>query len=184
MYPSKADVNGIEYDLNTSWQNALECLKIVNDETICDEERALAIIYKIFGFIPDDNIDNFLDKAILFLQCGETTERQNSKEVDMDFEEDFKYINASFMSDYHIDLSVDDMHFWQFIYLIQGLTENCILSRIRNLRNFDLREINDPKERRKIADAQQQVGLKSKVKISEKQKQSQNKFFKLAKIER
>ena len=48
MYPSKADVNGIEYDLNTSWQNALECLKIVNDETICDEERALAIIYKIF----------------------------------------------------------------------------------------------------------------------------------------
>ena len=51
-------------------------------------------------------------------------------------------------------------------------------------KNFDLREINDPKERRKIADAQQQVGLKSKVKISEKQKQSQNKFFKLAKIER
>ena len=184
MYPTKAVIDGTEYNLNVSWINALECFQIVNDEMICDEERALAIVYKIFGFIPDKKIDKFLDKAILFLQCGETTKNQNLKKVDMDFKQDFKYINASFMSDYHIDLSKSDMHFWQFIFLIQGLTENCILSRIRNLRNIDVNEINDPKERKKIVEAQNQVALITKEKISDKQKKSQDTFFKLAGIRR
>lgn len=160
MYPEYAEINGKQYKLNTSWQNALECFDIINDATICDYERAVAIIYKIFGFIPENDFDEFLKKAEIFLSCGETQEQQKAKEKDMDFNQDRKYILASFMSDYKIDLSKQDMHFWEFIDLIQGLTNECSLSNLRQLRNFDVSQIKDEKERRKIIEAQKRVALK------------------------
>ena len=70
----------------------------------------------------------------------------------MDYIEDYDYIEASFMSDYHIDLSNVKMHWWKFNKLINGLSNSelgncCILNRIRNLRNYDTSKIEDAKER-------------------------------------
>lgn len=185
MYPNIAEINGKEYKIDTSWQTALECFHIIEDESICDEERALAIVYKLFGFIPnEEEIELFLEKAIKYLQCGEEYDEQVSKVKDMDFEQDFKYINASFMSDYHIDLSKENIHFWQFIYLIQGLTEGCILSRIRNLRNYDESEISDAKERSRIIEAKKSVALKKREEVTPSQRKNQERFFELTGIRR
>ena len=167
MYPEYAEINGKEYKIDTSYRTALRCFEIINDEEIPQTERSLAIVYLLFDFLPDKDIDLFLEKAMIYLQCGESLEQQNSKKKDMDFSQDQKYINSSFMSDYHIDLSKTDLHFWQYIELIQGLTENSSLSRIRNLRNYDLSEIKDEKTRKEIADAQKEVALKE-IKISKK----------------
>ena len=162
MYPESARINGVDYKINTDFKVALECFKIIEDDNIEDEERSLAIIYKLFGFIPDNDIDLFLDRAIKFLQCGETIQKQLSKEQDLDFFQDEKYITASFMSDYKLDLSKEDIHWWQYINLIQGLTENSILSRVRYIRNYDLSEIKDNKERQKMIEAKNSVALKQK----------------------
>ena len=83
----------------------------------------------------------------------------------MDLIEDYDYIEASVMSDYHIDLSKEKMHWWKFYKLINGLSNSetgncCILNRIRNIRNYDLTTIHDPKEREKVRKAQEQVALK------------------------
>lgn len=158
-YPKYAKVDGVKYRINTSFTVALKCFDVVDDETISDTERSLAIIYLLFGFIPEDNLDQFLKIAIKYLQCGESKEQQESKKRDMDFNHDMKYIISSFMSDYHIDLIQNDMHFYQFINLIQGLTEKCSLSRVREIRNYDLNEIKDPKTRSKMAKAQENLAL-------------------------
>lgn len=63
----------------------------------------------------------------------------------MDFEQDESYIEASFMSDYQIDLSSMNMHWWRFCTLISGLTEKCILNQIRSIRNYDLNDLHDQK---------------------------------------
>ena len=63
------------------------------------------------------------------------------------------------MSDYHIDLSKEDMHFWQYVTLLKGLTETCVLSRVREIRNYDLSEIKDSKLRNKMANAKKEVAL-------------------------
>ena len=182
MYPDTARINGVDYKMNTDFKVALECFKIIQDDTIEDEERTLAIIYKLFGFIPDKDIDLFLDRSIKFLQCGETLEKQLSKEVDLDFFQDEKYITASFMSDYKIDLSKQDIHWWQYINLIQGLTENSILSRVRYIRNYDLSEIKDNKERQKMIEAKNSVALKEKK--TKKQLEDDEFFNKLLKGEK
>lgn len=159
-YPKYAKVNGVKYPINTSFAVALKCFDVINDDLISDTERTLAIIYMLFGFIPDeDNIDSFLDLAIKYLQCGESKEEQETKKKDMDFNYDMKYILSSFMSDYHIDLTVTDMHFYQFINLIQGLTEKCALNRVREIRNYNLSEIKDPKFRSQMAKAQESFAL-------------------------
>lgn len=182
MYPKSARINGVDYKINTDFKVALECFRIIEDDTIEDEERSLAIIYKLFGFIPDKDLDLFLDRAIKFLQCGETTEKQLSKEKDLDFFQDEKYITASFMSDYKLDLSKEDIHWWQYINLIQGLTENAILSRVRYIRNYDLSEIKDNKERQKMIDAKNSVALKEKK--TKKQLEDDEFFNKLLKGEK
>lgn len=159
-YKDKAKIAGKIYPLNTSFRVGTECMNICNDPDISDEERALAIIYKLFGFIPDDHLDDFLRIASNFLSCGEKPEEHSAKKPDMDFVQDEKYISASFQSDYRIDLSKEDMHWFRYCELIAGLTEHSVLSRVREIRNYDLRELKDPKQRQKMADAQQAVALK------------------------
>ena len=180
MYPEYAEINGKEYKIDTSYKTALKCFEVIDDATITDIERAWAVCYLLFDFIPKKELDLFLEKAMLYLQCGESLEEQKSKKKDMDFIQDQKYINSSFMSDYHIDLSKTDLHFWQYIELIQGLTEDSSLNRVRNIRNYDLSEIKDEKTKNKIMEAQKELALKNKdsiIKMNDTQKSNINAFY-------
>ena len=74
----------------------------------------MAIIYKLFG---DEGLDNqqdwekLLELGIKYLSLGKDTNNvDNDTEIDMDFNEDMDYIEASFMSDYRIDLTKEKMH--------------------------------------------------------------------------
>ena len=136
-----------------------------------------------------------LNAAKKFLSCNQEVV-ENYEEPDMDFKQDIDYIEASFMSDYNIDLSNVEMHWWKFYKLINGLSNSdlgncCVLNRVRNLRTYDTKDIKDPKELAKIKDAQRKVALKKKVKkanfteeqIKEKQKNIEN-FYKKTGISR
>lgn len=169
-YPESAEIGGEIYPLNTDFREALRCFNVINDPDISDFERPLAIVYILFGFIPeDDQLEEFVNMAVKFLQCGQTKEEQNNKPSNMDFEYDERYINASFMSDYHIDLSSVEMHWWQYIELISGLTEHCVLSRIRYLRDYDLSTIKDAKERAKMAESKRAVALPARLTREERE---------------
>ena len=104
----------------------------------------------------------------------------------MDFIQDMDYIEASFMSDYHIDLTETKMHWWKFYNLMNGLSNSelgncCVLNRIRNLRNYDVSEIKDARERDKIIKAKNQVALRKQekeVKLTEEQQKSVDEFYK------
>ena len=149
-YPEYAEVDGIRYKINTDFRVALRCFDVIDDTSICDEERALAVIFLLFGEVPTNQLEDFLRIAGDYLRCGEKEATQESHNRDMDFTADEKYIAASFMSDYQIDLSRVDMHFWQYIHLIQGFTERSVMSRVREIRNYDLEELKDPKSRAKM----------------------------------
>lgn len=183
MYPEYAEINGKEYKIDTDFNTALRCFEIIDDKTINDYERALAIIYLLFDFVPenDEDIKIFLEKAKTFLQCGKDIKTQRSQKKDMDFEQDRGLINSSFMSDYHIDLSKEKLHFWQFIELIEGLTENSALNRVRELRNYDLSEIKDAKQKDKIKKAQKDVALKntSNKSLTAEEEDNINDFLKM-----
>lgn len=166
-YPEYAEIDGKLHKINTDYRYALQCFTIIDNKSISEIERALAIISVLFGQEDENgnvtniptNLEVALKKAAIFLTCGK--EETNSKDIkkDMDFEYDKPYIIASFMSDYNIDISGTKMHFWKFCDLISGLTENSILNRIRDLRNTDLSEYKDEKTKNKIKEEMERVAL-------------------------
>ena len=186
-YPEYAEIDGKRYKINTDFRIAIECNRIAEDDSIGNLERAMAIIYKLFGeegLNDSNNYDRLLDIAQKYLSCGKEVEVNNEKQ-DMDYYEDMDYIEASFMSDYHIDLTNTNMHWWKFYNLINGLSNSelgdcCILNRIRNLRNFDVNDIKDSKEREKISKAKKSVELKKyQKKPTKEQEESIERFIEL-----
>lgn len=185
-YPKYVEVNGRKYNINTDFRVAIRCNQIATDENIGDVERALGVICTLFGedsINYQDDYEPLLKLAKKYLSCGKELDNASDGEVDMDYIQDMDYIEASFMSDYGIDLSTTDMHWYKFSNLINGLSNSefgncCVLNRIRNIRNFNLNDINDPKEKDKILKMKNQFALKKTKKITEEQKESVDEFYK------
>ena len=184
-YPEYAEVNGKKYKINTDFRSAIKCNQIATDETIGDFERALGVIYTLFGDeginTPSD-YEKLLKIAKKYLSCGKDLDETSDK-PDMDFTQDYSYIKTSFRSDFGIKLDEEQMHWWEFMDLMNGLSNSelgncCILNRIRNLRNFDTKDIKDPKELERILKAKEQVALKKDVKLTKEQEESVEKFLK------
>ena len=185
-YPEYAEIDGRKYKINTDYRYALQCFKIINDNTISDIERAIAVVSILFGKEDENgdvtnipkNLNTALEKASIFLSCNKKQEVKEIKK-DMDFEYDKGYIFASFMSDYSIDLNTKKIHFWQFCELISGLTEDSILNRIRDLRNTNLSDYKDNKTREKIKEAMDRVALPDNTQYDEEDMEALVKFNKL-----
>lgn len=188
-YPEYAEVNGKKYKINTDFRVAIKCNEIAQDKTIGDYERSLAIIYILFGeeALNDyESHNDLLQLALKYLTCGQEM-KDSDEQPDMDFVEDYAYIKTSFRSDYDINLDNEKMHWWEFWNLMNGLSNSelgncCILNRIRNLRNFDVSEIKDDKERQKIIKAKKDVELKKYKKeehLTKEQEQSMEELNKL-----
>ena len=180
MYPEYAEINGELYKIDTDYRTALRCFKVITDKKITDYERALAIIYLLFDFVPKENFGLFLEKAKTFLEYNRNNKLKQVGKRDIDFEKDIGYINASFLSDYHRDITKEKIHFWFFIELIEGLKDDCILNKIRDIRNCDLKEIKDEKRRKKIKEAKEIFKLEEEKKEPTlKQKESMNELYKI-----
>lgn len=188
--PQFVKVNDKKYKINTSFRTAIECNTIAEDKNITDLERGLAIIYKLFGDEGINNPDDYeklLQMAQKYLLCGKEYDIENNEKQDMDYVEDMDYIEASFMSDFGIDLTSEDMDWWKFNKLINGLSNSemgncCVLNRVRNLRNLNLNDIKDSKQREQLAKAKKMVALKktqNKKEMTEKQKESADKLNKM-----
>jgi hypothetical protein len=194
-YPEYVKVEDKKYKINTDFRVAIECQNIATNEIIGDYERALAIVYKLFGeegINTPQHYEKLLELAIKYLSCGKEVDNKTNEEPDMDFTQDMDYIEASFMSDYNIDLTNTEMHWWKFYNLINGLSNSemgncCVLNRVRNLRTYDTKDIKDPKELEKIKKAKQQVALKKKnvkKELTTQQQKNIDNFYKMTGINR
>jgi hypothetical protein len=185
----KIQIEDTIYEANTDFRIAIKCSEIAQDDTIGDFERVLGIICTMFGERALDNPNHYeklLKWALNYLSCGQEV-IDNKEQPDMDYVEDMEYIEASFMSDYHIDLENEDMDWHKFNKLMNGLSNSelgncCVLNRIRNLRNFDVSTIKDSKERQKIAKAKEQVALKKYKKENHLTKEQEESMERLNKI--
>lgn len=160
-YPELITIDNIDYEINTDFRYALACFQCIGDTEISDTERGYGVIGILYKQDPT-NLKEALRMAIKYLKCGKDTPQEDSQ-PDMNFEVDESYIKSSFMSDYHIDLDGAEMHWWKFCNLLQGLTDNCILNRIRDIRNYDISTVKDAKSREKILKAKRDVALPNNV---------------------
>lgn len=191
MYPEYAEVNGKQYKINTDFRVAIRCNEIAQDDTIGDFERALAVLYTLYGeegITNTNDAEMLLKLAIKYLRCGDEPTEGNAKQEkkpDMDLVQDQKYIRSSFKYDYNYDpYQLDYLHWYDFWNDLNNLSNNefgtcCILSRIRQIRNIDTSKIKDLNEKKKVQEMQKSVALKPKKKRqTEAQKESARNFYK------
>ena len=182
----KIQIDDTIYEANVDFRIAIRCNEIAQDETIGNFERMLGILCTMYGEKALDNPNHYerlLKWCLNYLSCGKEIE-DTHEQPDMDYVEDMDYIEASFMSDYRIDLENTEMDWHKFNNLINGLSNSelgncCVLNRIRNLRSYDVSQIKDSKDRQKIAKAKEQVALKKYKKenhLTKEQEESMNRL--------
>ena len=180
--PEYVKIGDRKYKINTSFKVALRCNEVIMDESISDYERSLAVIYLLFGDEALENkedIGKLMELAYKYLCCGEEKTDEEREEPDMDFIQDYNLIRASFKSDYGIDINEEDLHWWDFYTYLNGLSDTCVLNRIRELRTYDTSDL-DFKEKTRIEKAKKRFRLKPRKKIAtQKEKDCANKFYEL-----
>jgi hypothetical protein len=106
----------------------------------------------------------------------------------MDYTEDEKYIRSSFKYDYGYNpYDMEYLSWEEFFNDLNNLSNSefgtcCILNRVRNLRNYDVSQIKDSKERQKVAKAKEQVALKKYKKENNLTKEQEESMERLNKI--
>ena len=154
MLTEKLPTNYKGYHINTDFKNGIKISLALDDWQLGDEERVLTALSLLYGEgIPDD-VNIALDGLRWFLSCGKEAEKASYSDIDdvdnakesvnvkgndiaFDFEVDSANIYAAFLTNYNIDLTKSDMHWFQFIALFSNL-KNTSLNDMMYYRTLDL----------------------------------------------
>lgn len=191
--PEYVKVDNVLYKINTDFRIALECDSIARNKTIGDGERALAVIYKLFGEHGLDcrNKNKLLELGLKYISLGNTEKGLKTHSDDkykLDFSKCKGLISSSFKFDYKYDpYELEYLHWFDFYNDLENLSSNefgtcCILNRIINLFNYDTDKIKDSKEKSRIKEAKEELRKKycicEEKELSKEQEESVKEFYK------
>ena len=74
---------------------------------------------------------------------------------------------------------IEYLHWYEYNELIEGLTEDSLIDRVRQFRTLDINQIEDAKKRKKALVIKQRLSLNKKVKMTSEQQKAQEEFFRL-----
>ena len=166
LLPSSVKINGTEYDINSDFRTSVLFSLLMEDDNLNEEEKVLQALNLYYPVVPD-NSEEAIEQIKWFYSCGKLDNpignkkaKASSKKV-FDFEVDANYIYSAFMSQYRIDLQdIEELHWWKFKALLEGLKEDNKLSKIIEYRSVDLSKIKDKEQRKFYKDMQKQYSLK------------------------
>jgi hypothetical protein len=190
--PEFVKVDGKLYKINTDFRIAIECDKIARDESIGDYERALAIIYKLFGKdgLNCENQDRLIELAMKYISFNKeekTLENNPQGKHKLDFNKCTRLISSSFKFDYNYDpYELEYLHWYDFYNDLENLSTSefgncCALNRIMSIINQDAKKIKDSKERKDLLDLQEELiekyCIEEKIEQTEEQEKSAEEFY-------
>lgn len=196
--PQYVKVDDKLYKINTDFRIALECNKIAEDENIGNLERAMAIIYKLFGEdgLDCENQNKLLELGMKYLLLGreeKSLKNESHDKYELDFNKCIGLIKASFKFDYKYDpFELEYLHWYDFYNDLESLSTSefgncCILNRITSILEQEPKEIKDNKQRQKLIEAQKLLSQKyckqEEVKMTKEQEESAKAFYKSLGIE-
>lgn len=191
--PEYVKVDNTLYKINTDFRVAIECNDIARDKTISDYERALAIIYKLFGKdgLACKSQNKLLELGIKYISLGDNKKSLKNNSDDkfkLDFTKSKGIIRSSFKFDYNYDpYELEYLHWYDFYNDLENLSTSefgtcCILNRVLSILNEDVSKIKDRKRKKEIIEAQeilkQKYCIQEEQNITEEQKASAKEFYK------
>lgn len=192
--PNYVKVDDKLYKINTDFRVAIECNKIAQNTKIGDYERAMAIIFKLFGEdgLNCVKIDKLLELGIKYISLLDTNKNNLKADLkanlDIDISKCEGLIRSSFKFDYNYDpYELKYLHWYDFYNDLENLSTSefgncCILNRVISILNQDASKIKDNKERQKLVETQKLLKEKYCViqekELTDEQEKSAEEFYK------
>lgn len=146
--PTKVSINGEEYEIRTDFRISLLFSLMTEDTEMSEAEKlyqTLHLYFKEEGSIEQFTAEELLiavEQILWFYRGGKI--EQDTKSIDggpqeqteriLSFEYDHFYIFSSFMQEYKINLAREELHWWEFKALFEGLSHETPIKRIMSYR--------------------------------------------------
>lgn len=152
--PSALKVGGNFYKINSDFRTSILFELMMQDRSLSNEEKLINAIELYYQELPQD-LGEAINQIVWFYKCGkEEKVKEDSSNVNStqkqiySFEYDAEYIYSAFLSQYRVDLQdAEDLHWWKFKAMFQGLSDSNEIIKIMGYRALDLNEIKDKKQK-------------------------------------
>lgn len=184
VFPTKTIIDGKEYNLNTDFRTCLQIILAFEDEEIFDFEKVDIMLELLYGKdnIPD-NREMAIEKAVLFLDGGESEENKKvgkSSDRLYSFSKDAKYIYSAIKQSHNIDLeNIEYLHWWKFMFFFLDLDPDCFFCRMIDLRNKKKKNKLNKEEKKLYLELYDILSLDNKPNFTEEEQQEIDKFMNL-----
>lgn len=190
--PEYVKVDGETYKINTDFRIALECDDIARDTKIGNYERALAIIFKLFGEkgLNCQNQEKLIKLGSKYLLLGDKRKelRNNSRiKYEYDFNKCKELISSSFKFDYGYDpYEMEHLHWYTFYADLENLSTSefgtcCALNRVISIINNDGKLLKG-KDKKDFLEMKKELikkyCIEKEVNLTEEQEKSAIEFYK------
>ena len=177
--PTSFSIDGKKYEFNYDFRTSILFCLLMQDTELTEEQKILQGLQLYYPVIPP-NIEEAYKKILYFYSRGKDIEdnkkvkqgkrifkRNNNKAYD--FETDSDLIFSAFMTQYHINLNRENLHWWEFMSLFNSLKDDTEIVKIMNYRTIDVNSIEDKKERKTYKQLQDYYSLENTITTEEKQ---------------
>ena len=152
--PSTLKVGGNFYKINSDFRTSILFELMMQDRSLSNQEKLIAAIELYYKEIPQD-LGEAINQIVWFYKCGkeekvkeDSSNGSSTQKQIYSYEYDAEYIYSAFLSQYRIDLQdAEDLHWWKFKAMFQGLNDNNEIIKIMGYRALDLNEIKDKKQK-------------------------------------
>ena len=128
-FPTQAEVAGEVYHLNTDYRTCIRIIQAMEDVNLTELEKQSILLCLLYQEVPKD-IPVAVEKAVLFLNCGEKKEIEGGERV-YSFRQDDRYIFAAVDKVLQGRISKgESVHWWEFVSAFMEMPEDCVMSRI------------------------------------------------------
>lgn len=185
--PISVNVNNIEYGINSDYKTMLKFDDLMSSDV--DNEIKLLTAFKLFyknaNFKTVEEVKEAYNMILWFYSCGqysqnnssgEELEGVSSKKV-FSYEQDAKYILAAFRQVYNIDLLTENLHWWEFKNLFDGLPSDVELIKIIGYRSMQITNDMAEKEKKRIRKLKKIYALEDERSEEEKERDFANALF-------
>lgn len=136
--PKKLNINGKDRAIRSDFRVAILIFQAYNDMELTDQEKAMVMIkclYEDFDHILYEEYKEAAEKAVWFLDGGNTDDKKPLAKKVMDWEQDEQIIFSAVnkVAGYETR-STEYLHWWTFLGLFNEIGEG-ILSTVINIRH-------------------------------------------------
>jgi hypothetical protein len=157
------------YKINTSFTVPLKFLSLQQDGDLSEREKTYLALKMFFPEFEGRHVSELLDFLPYYINRGRDSEEQKGEPV-FDLIEDSERVYAAFLQVYHMDLHEADLHWWEFLALLENLPSGTKLAEIVGIRAAEVPRVNraNQKQVSALLRLKDTYALKGKKTIGEK----------------